>query len=184
MKFELKKKIFFSLIIFGIISVLLIFLMIYPLLKEIKKDSEDFISQKEKLISLKEEIKNFKKIESLYKTYQPNLDKIESLFINPEFPVEFISFLEENAEKSQLKIEISPLAGKKETEPWPSLFFKIKTSSSFTNFLKFLERLESSFYLIEISDLNIKRLAEKEIRTEEFKTGDIDANFSIIIYTK
>ncbi|MBZ9578292.1 hypothetical protein KJA14_00280 [Patescibacteria group bacterium] len=186
MKLKPERKIYLSLIIFGIITILLIILIIHPLFKGIQKNSEEFISQKKKLILLQEEMKSLKETEVLYKTYQTNIDKIDDLFADPEVPIEFIEFLEKNAEKSQLSIKISLMA-RKETEPWPSLFFQISTVGSFPNLLKFLEKLEASSYLIEISDLNVKRLTEKELQSDEFRTfslGDVYTMFLIKVLTK
>lgn len=186
MKLEPKRKIYLSLIIFGIITILLIVLIIYPLFKGIQKNSEDFISQKKKLILLQEEMKSLKETEVLYKTYQTNIDKIDDLFADPEVPIEFIDFLEKNAEKSQLSIEISLMA-RKETKPWPSLSFQISTAGSFSNLLRFLEKLETGSYLIEISNLNVKRLTEQELRSDEFRTpspGDVYTMFLIKVLTK
>ncbi|MBZ9572050.1 hypothetical protein KJA15_01775 [Patescibacteria group bacterium] len=186
MKLEPKRKIYLSLAIFGIITILLIVLIIYPFFEEIKKNSKELISQKKRQISLQEEIKSFKEIESLYKTYQSNIEKIDDLFAEPEAPIEFINFLEKNAEKSQLSIEISPMA-EKETGPWPSLFFQISTIGSFSNFLKFLEKLETGPYLIEISNLNVRKITEKELRVKRFETfslSDTNALFLIKVLTK
>lgn len=179
-----KQKIYLSITTFGVIAVLLLSFGIYPLLKDIQKQSEDFISQKEKMASIQREMKNFKEIESSYKANQDNLNKIDELFVDPDVLMDFISFLEKNAQVSQLKIEISPLAQKEEIEPWPSLSFNISALGSFPDFLKFLEKLENSSYLIEIFNLNIKRLVEGEIKPETFSSGDINATFSIKVYTK
>jgi len=180
-----RKKIYLSLITFGIIFILLIFFIIYPLFSKIKGLSGDFTKERGKLILFEKEIENLKEMESLYKKYQPNLEKIDKLFINPEFPIEFIAFLEKNAKESQLVIEISP-ASKKEikTDPWPSLFFQISLFGSFPNFLRFFERLENSSYLVEISNLNLKKLTEEEIQSKTLARGDINASFLIKAYTK
>lgn len=171
--------------IFGIFSVLLIVFVIYPSFIQIKKISEDFVEEKRKLILFEKEMENLKGIESLYKKYQPNLEKIDQLFINPEFPIEFIESLEKKAQEFQLgKIEISPLPRKEiKTDPWPSLSFQISLSGSFPNFLRFFEKLENSPYLIEISNLNLKKLTAGEIKPP-LAEGDIYASFLIKTYSK
>lgn len=172
-----KKKIYITLVVLGGLSILSIVLIIRPLFKEIKKNSEGLLLEKNNLILLEDKIKNLEESENLYKTHQSNLDKIDELFVNPEVPIEFVNFLENNAAKSQLSIEISSVAlTKKETDPWPSLSFQTSTVGSFSNFLKFLEKLETSPYLIEIINLNVKKLAEAE--------SDVEAIFSIKVFTK
>lgn len=188
MKLEPKRKIYLSLAIFGIITILLIVLIIYPLFKEIQKNSEEFISQKKKLILLREEIKSLKEIRSLFEIYQTNIDKIDDLFANPEVPIEFINFLEKNAQVSQQEIEISLVSQKEvKDELWPSLSFQVSTFGSFSNFLIFLEKLENSPYLIEVLNLNIKKLTEREIQLGEFQglsPGDVKFTFLIKVFAK
>ena len=182
-----KKKIYLWLIIFVGISLYFLILVIPKLLGEIRKNSEDLISLNGELISLQKETENLNELEKIYQNYQPNLFKIDELFIDPETPIDFINFLEKNAQLSQLKIEIS-LAPKKEikTDPWPSLFFKVPTYGSLPNFLRFLEKMENSPYLIEIVDLNIKRLAERDaqlIKYPGLSPGDVESNLSIKVFT-
>jgi len=131
-------------------------------------------------------VDTFKQDDQTKKALIDTLEKIDDLFADPEVPIEFINFLEKNAGKSQLSIEISPMA-KKETEPWPSLSFQISTVGSFSNFLKFLEKLETGPYLIEISNLNVKKITEKELRSEKFETfslSDVNALFLIKVLTR
>lgn len=183
-----KKKIYLSLIFFGIISLLFLFLIIPHFLGEIRKNSENLVSSKNELISLQREIKNLKELKITYQTSQANLAKIDEIFIDSEAPIEFIDFLEKNAQISQQKIEIS-LVSKKEAEDelWPSLFFQISTFGSSPKFLKFSEKLENSPYLIEVLNLNIKKLTEREIQSAKFQglsLGDVKSTFLIKVFVK
>ena len=184
----LKNKINLSLIIFSILSISLIVFLIYPLFKEIKNNSEDLISKKQKLLSLETKIENLEKFQSLWQEIEPDFKKIDQLFIDSEVPVEFISFLEATARDCELSIEISStLPSKIEKDPWPSLFFQISPTTSFPKFLRFLAKIETSPYLIEIQNLNAKRLTEKELGSkafERFSLGDVKTALSIKIYTK
>lgn len=182
-----KKKIYLWSIIFLGIFLFFLVLVIPKILGEIRKNSENLISLKGELISLQKEAKNLDELEKTYQNYQSNLAKIDELFIDPKVPIDFINFLEKNAQISQLKIEIS-LSPQKEikTDPWPSLIFRISTYGSFPNILRFLEKLENSPYLIKVSDLNIKRLAEREaqlIKYPELSTGDAESILSIKVFT-
>lgn len=185
---SLKNKINLSITILFISIILLFVFLIYPIFLEIKKISQDFLSQKEKLVSLERKSENFQKFQSYYLEIKPNLEKIDQLFIDPKVPIDFIGFLEKTARDYQIPITISPgLPTKIEEDPWPSLNFQITSLSSFPDFLKFLEKLESSNYLIEIQNLNIARLTETELKTkgfEKFSLGDARAILSIKVYTK
>jgi Tfp pilus assembly protein PilO len=170
------KKINLSIITFAILVILLVVFIIFPLFREIKDNSRELISQKESLATLEEKIGNLEKFKILYKELEQILEKIDNLFINSEVPVEFISFLETTAENCQQKIEISPTSAKKsEKELWSSLTFQIASTGSFPNFLKFLEKLETSPYLIEIKNINISKSGEG---------GDVKAIFSVKVFAK
>jgi len=184
----IKNKINLSLIIFIVLSIVLIYFVVYPILKGIKTDSRDLVFEKQNLLSLEEKIEDLKKFQKVYSEIQPNLEKLDKLFVDPEVPVEFIYFLEKTAEDCGLAVGISPVPVLKKTEgPWPYLFFRISSTASSPEFLKFLEKLESSIYLVEIQNLNLARLTETELKSkgfEEFSLGDVRAALSIKVYTK
>ncbi len=162
----LKKKIYLSIIIFGLISALSVVFLLHPLFLEIKKASQEIISQKQALVFLEAKIKNLEDFKKIYPTISPNLAKVNDLFINPELPIGFIGFLEESAQQTKLAIEISPLPVREvEKTTWPFLTFQIKTPAPFPKFLRFLEKIENSPYLIEIQSLTAaKALEEPEVK--------------------
>lgn len=184
----LKNKINLSLVIFIILIISFIVFLIYPLFKEIKNSSEELISEKQKLTSLERKIANLEEFQSLWSKIEPNFKKADQLFIDPEVPVKFINFLEATAKDCGVPIEISSaLPTKIEKDPWPSLFFQISSTSSFSKFLRFLAKIEASPYLIEIQNLNVRRLTEKELKLKEFEKyslGDVETTLSIKVYTK
>ncbi len=184
----LTKKFYLSLATFSILSIGLIFFLIYPLFIEIKRNSKNLISQKQTIQALTAKIENLEKFKILYQDLKPDLEKIETLFVDPEIPIEFISFLERTSEDCDVLAKISSAPARKiKTDPWPSINFQISTFSSSPNFLKFLEKLESSPYLIEISNLSIQRMAEADLKLKEyerFTLGDVKATLTIKVYTK
>ena len=180
-------KIYLISAIFGLITLVLIFFFVYPLFKEIKKNSEDLITFRKELISLEAKIENLRKFKEIFQTLQPDLEKIDKLLVDSEVPIDFIKFLEKTAIDSQVLIEISATSSKTiQTDPWPSLGFQIILTSSFQNYLKFLEKLETSPYLIEIQNLIVRRLSENEIRLmpRTFSLGDVKATLSIKVFTQ
>jgi len=152
------KKIYLSIIIVGVLNIVLIIFYIFPLYRQIEDISKEIISNKEKMILLKQEKEEFQKLEEFYNIHQSDFNRIEHLFINPEIPLEFIQFLEQTASSSQIQLEISSMTKNKEKESlWPSLSFQLSLSGSLSNFLNFLKKIENSPYLIEFIDLNIKK---------------------------
>jgi hypothetical protein len=185
---SIKNKINLSLIFFLISAIFLLAFLIYPLLKGIENYSKEIISQKKEALSLENKIKNIEEFRKNYAKTKPNLDKIETLFTNSEAPIDFISFLEKTSKDCHLTIKIVPIAIAKEgEEPWPSLSFSITSLGSFPNFLRFLEKLETGPYLIEIQNLGIKKLSDTELKSKEFENlsvGDIRADFLIKVFAR
>lgn len=170
-----KNKIYLYLVIFLGISLIFLFLMIPYFLKKIQEKSEELVSLKKESVSLQKEMENLGQLEGIYQDYQPELVKIREMLIDPEVPVEFINFMEENAQISEQEIEISLFPQKKtKDEPWPALSVQVSTSGSSSGLLKFLEKLENSPYLIEILNLNIKKLAD----------SDVESTFLVKVFAK
>lgn len=177
----IKTKINLSIVIFFILILLIVVFAVYPILKEIKNNTQNLLSQKKDLITIETEIENLAKFQTVYNNLGEVSNKIKSLFVNLEVPVEFISFLEDASKTCQLETEIHVSSvGKIENDPWSSFVFQINSTGSFSNFAKFLDKLENNRYLIEIQNLNISNLTEKEISP----TGIIKANFSFKVFAK
>jgi len=72
-------------------------------------------------------------------------------------------------------------------EPWQSLSVQLLVTGSFSNFSKFLHKLENGPYLIEVVDLNTRRLAEKDIQVKELENipgADTTNVLSIKVFAK
>ncbi len=178
------KKIYLFASIFITVGILASLFSVFLLFKEVKNVSGTFSLEKEKVTSLSEEKENRKKIKDIYENYQSDLDKIEKVFIDPEIPIEFISFLEKTAGASQVKIKIISMAKRTDKgDTWPNLLFQSSVTGSFSNFSKFLEKLENSPYLIEVTELNSRSLTEKEAKSKEFE-GFPSADTSTLILIK
>ena len=179
-------KINLSLIALALIFLFLIFFLIFPLFSEIKKNSQELIVQKEALSSFEAKIESLIGFKAEHEEIKLSLEKISDLFVDSKAPVDFIAFLEREAESCGVKIKISsvvPLVIKE--DPWPSFSFGVMTTSSPSQFFKFFQKLEFSPYLIEIENLSIKRLDEKDLELKEFEEyflGDIRVNFSFKVF--
>jgi len=149
------KKIYISLATFGAIILLFLFLVYLPWAAQIKKSAEDLIFQKEAFFSLKESQEALEKLRKDFINLKPEVEKIEDLFLESENPVEFLNYLEEIEKSSQVSIKTSALSFvKADVDPWPFLYLQISFSSNFSNFSKFLERLENGPWLLQVQSLN------------------------------
>ncbi len=185
---NLKNKINLTIIFLFVLVFILTLSLIHPTFLKIKNISKEIKETQAKTTFLAAENKNLDDFRKFYKENEENFKKLDKLFINPAAPVEFISFLEKTAQTVGLSLKISPaITTKNPKDPWPSLSFQLILSSSFPDFLKFLAKLESSPYLIEVQDLTINKLIESELPAEEFKKlplGSVKVNVLIKVYTE
>jgi hypothetical protein len=102
-----KSKIYIILLIFALVSLFLVIFFIWPLFKEIERNSKDLISAKNNIVTLGAQINETENFKNNYGTYKPNLEKIDQLFIDADNPVDFIEFLENTASSSKITSQIS-----------------------------------------------------------------------------
>lgn len=182
-----KKKINLSIIILIILGLALIYLLFF-LFSGISNVSNQITSEKQNFLLLEKRAQNSEAFRKFHENEEENFKKLDEIFIDPETP-EFINFLEKILRESGFSsFKISPSSLMKDSKDnWSSIVFQINVAGPSSNFQKFLEKLESSQYLIEVRKLNVIRLTETELKTEEFENltlGDIKADLSIKVYAK
>jgi len=181
-----KKIYIISIFFIGLFIALTVFLII-PLIKGIEKDSRDLIVIKGDREFFFEEKSNIKKFENIYKEIEPNFKKIDNFFVNSEIPVDFISFLKTLASQSNVSIKIYPSVSleKANKNSWPFFNFNLEVVGSFSDFSRFIEKLENSSYLIQVQNLNIKKTREQSSSPEEASLFDeITASFFLKVFAK
>ena len=151
------RKIILLSVAFGIIVLLLFVFIAYPLLEQLQEISEELIVARKELVLSKGEIEKSEQIKKVYQKIESDIDKIDQLFVNPEVPVDLIEFWERTAENSNLAIKITPVSLRvSEQDQWNSMGFQINTLGSFSDFSKFLQKIETSSYLLEVQNITAK----------------------------
>lgn len=175
-----QKEINIILIGYGLVTFALIILIIYPLLQKIKEGSGILFSQGKELALLESETKSLERSKQVYQALGIE-NKLSTFFVSSEIDTGFIEFLEETAEASRLLIWISRHSFRGgEEAPWTPRGYLITCSGSFQNIARFIERLETAPYLIEIEDL---KMEVKEIG-EPGTTETLDATLAIKAHTR
>jgi type III secretory pathway component EscR len=164
----LKKKIITLAVFLLVLSILLIVFVISPLFSEIKRISRDFPTQKQNLAALQKEVENLEKFKRDWPEISSDLERVSHLFFinDPKALIDFRNFWKKNAQNSQVSLEISLASSPRaaEADLWPSTIFNLTAAGSFSSLLNFLEKLQSSDYLIDIQALNITRLTEGDVK--------------------
>jgi hypothetical protein len=184
---EKNKKIFLTIFVFSLIILALIIFGVWPLIEGIKKDSEDLISAKNNIKNFNAqsiEVENFK---NNYENYKTNLEKIDDLFVDVVYPVDFIKFLEEASSVCEINMQVSMRPALNVGEESVSNFtiFQLSLKGDFSNILSFINKIEFGPYLIEVKDLTIQNQEgdklSKDSKQPLYKNG---ATLNIKVFTK
>lgn len=185
-------KIYLSLILVLASFAVLIFFLVVPAIREILEQSNQLVAQRKELASIELSVKNFEDLKEHYQSFGDDLKEMEDLlnqelFIDPEIPISFINFFKEQAGALDLSLRISQFAPKEGgSQEWSNLAFRIDGAGSFVKAMRFLEKLEHSRWLVEVTSLNIiKQEAPREL-TAEGKAGNgyVEFNLFIKIYAQ
>lgn len=91
-----------------------------------------------------------------YKRVEKTLEEAYELFVDSKKPLDTILFLEEIAEENNLSITIDTQRNES-NEPWPYFLFHIDVGGSFTDFLLFLEEVNSRKWIASIDYLEAEK---------------------------
>ena len=176
-----KKTIILISFVFAAIILFLAIFATAPLLREIEKETKEFTAVKKDFLLAQQKMKKFEEIKNLYFSLEPDVTKAQELLVDSDTPLAIIEFWEKTAKDSNVLIEILPASSKApENDFWNSIFFRVTAVSSFTNFLKFFQKIETGPFLIEIQNIVARRLIEQEISQEKYQSvADAEINVAI-----
>lgn len=190
MNYKQKLQLYLGLII--IVSLLLVVFCILPALRGIFKTSKELALKRQELASVEMMAQNFENFEKNFYLYEEGLEEMENLLsqeslIDPEIPVSFINFFQEQAAGLNLSLKITPVAfHEKEDDFWNYMTFRIDGSGRFIDMMRFLEKLENSRWLVAESDFSIVKQPKFEGQTlEQDNRGDfVKINLLIEVYAQ
>jgi Tfp pilus assembly protein PilO len=188
MTFHIDKKILIIHVVCFLIFLVLAVFVIYPVINSIRKISIEANNTKIDLSLFEEKSGNIEKTKEEYSKWAPSIEKAKGMLIDPEIPLDFIKFLEKTTDDCRLSSNISPSYEKGlDSDLWKSMSFQITLAGSFADIMRFVDKIESSPYLIEEKSLNIKGLTKQDVESfqyNQFSIGDVTANLAIKVYTK
>jgi len=156
LKFNLKNKITASSAGFLIIILSLIYFIVIPTIKDIKAMGQTIEAQREDLEkkyikgqSLKQLTENLSKIE-------PKLELLDQIFINKNRELEFITSLENEANKNQVSQKINLSEPQQiENQNFQKTNLQLLTNGNFIKQLQYLINLENLKYYINVKLLEL-----------------------------
>ena len=176
------QKIYITLLIFALISLFLVIFGVWPLLEDIEKNSKELISAKNNIAILNAEISEIENFKSNYNIFKPNLEKIDQSFIDVNYPVDFIKFIESTASECGIDLEINLPSSDQQADAY--FMLQLSSEGSFSNILNFTKKIESGPYLIEIDNLTIQNSQAEGKTASDYNNRNVTATFNIKAFTK
>ena len=161
---DIKKKITIRVLTSLILCFLIIYFFTFPLLKKIKTQKEDIIAKKIELEDRMSKDKNIISLNEQIKKIEPDLLKLDKIFISMNRELDFITLLESAADNNNVeqKLNISPEQSKKNNDIYHAQPLTINARGKFKNIIQYIADLEAITYYITINSINISRTGKNE----------------------
>jgi len=173
------KKYSFNLIIGLIDFGLIVFIIFFPV-KVIINNISELSSIKKTLFSLEEQENNFNELSESYQANLKTINRIDNSFVNSEEPINFLTFIEDLSAELGLATKIIPANPQKvKNDIWPSMIFRLSSKGELGKIMVFLEKLENSQFLTEVTDISLKKLAGKDEEPDQ-----VEAEISLKVFAK
>jgi len=152
----LPNKIIFLSCSFLIFYSIIIYFIIFPVTRDIKDIRKNIITQKIDLENKTVRQKNLNTLNEKLKMIEPELQKFNQIFINKNRELEFITTLENIANKNQLsqKINFDPNNAVLEQDH-QMITINLALTGNFNNLMNYLQDIEELPYYVNINQINI-----------------------------
>jgi preprotein translocase subunit YajC len=168
----INKIIIISIIFFISIS-LILFYIIIPTVREIKKLNE-YIYQEQKDLEVKfQKMGKIKKIRQNFLKIKPYFPQLNNIYLTEDKKIEFFTILEKTAQKHNLKFDLNLLP----IESSKIIALQFDLEGEYFDFLKYLIDLEKLDYYININKILIKDVALKTQTEDLISFSFLDAYF-------
>jgi Tfp pilus assembly protein PilO len=155
-KLNTTQNIFIVLAIFFISILLIIYLLIFPSINNIKNLRISIVNQKIDEATRISKEKNMDRLNEKLKKIEPELEQVKNIFLVRDRELEFITALEGIADKDNISQKINlntdTATNLQQIKKIP---ITITITGTFQNFIKYLNDLENLRYYININTVNL-----------------------------
>jgi len=156
LKFNLKNKITASLAGFLVVLLSLIYFIVIPTVREIKTMGDSIDAQREDLERKYIKGQSLKKLTENLNKIEPKLELLDQIFINKNRELEFITSLENKANKNQISQKINLKSPEKtENQNFQKTDLQLFARGGFIKQLQYLTDLEQLNYYINVKLLEL-----------------------------
>ncbi len=176
-----KNSIYFAVSAFAFGALALVLLVIIPLFLHIKGNAKNLASMQQQANGLQKQNHDVEEFKQHYADYKNNLDAVNTMFIDRQNPVGFITFLETAASEAGINVQISL---SQDTNPTDlgAITFSLFASANFLNILQFVQVIEHGPYLIDIENAAITNSSQADAKNNP--SSAVDATFQINAFSK
>jgi hypothetical protein len=174
-------------IVFGLVNLVLVAVVFLWPLKIILRQTEDFFALKKEFYSLAKEQENFVVLSGDYQTNLKTIHDLDTVLIDSDAPLGLMSFLENAGQASGVSLKITPsILPKAKNDIWPSIRLQILGQGTALGFQRFLGRLENAPYLMEITDVNLRKSSPAEAAgvSQALSGLELEGEISLRVYAK
>ncbi|MBU0722272.1 hypothetical protein KKA93_02340 [Patescibacteria group bacterium] len=162
-KLSLKNKITASMVGFFVIILSLVYFIIIPTIREIKDISGAIEAQREDLEKKYIKSQKIRQLAQNLKEIKPKLELLDQIFINKNRELEFITSLENEANKNQISQKINLSAPQQvENKNFQKTNLQLLTKGGFIKQLRYLMNLENLSYYINVKLLELFPASDNE----------------------
>lgn len=153
---HLKKKFIISTALFITVSAGIVYFMIIPAINNIKNTGNEIISTQQEADAKYNKIINLKKLTADVKKIEPDLAKLQKIFIDKNNQLDFIQILENIAKKNNVDQEINIGYITDKTE------IKLVIRGDMNNLYDYLQDIEALDSYINIKNLSVSSADEAD----------------------
>jgi len=150
-----KIQIYVILACFSAFVLVFLVFFIFPCIQDIRKKFQELVLEKNNFAALASQVSEVEKFKANYANYMQDLQKIDRTYLDPKNPASFFEFLENAARVCNLSIEVSITTAGVEKDIESG--FRVLAQGTFSDAIKFLEKLESAPYLLRVQDIDFKQ---------------------------
>jgi len=157
-KLSSKNKLFISVGMLLVLDIIFVYLLILPAIDNIKNSRNDIINLKIDLENKTIREKNLNTLNEKISKIEPQLEKINQIFISKNREIEFITTLESLESKYNViqKLNID-LNNPEKGEEFNKIPISIDASGNFKNLMDYLANIESLSYYINIQNISLSK---------------------------
>ncbi|PIU16327.1 hypothetical protein COT20_00675 [bacterium (Candidatus Gribaldobacteria) CG08_land_8_20_14_0_20_39_15] len=167
--FSAKKKLYLLVLVACLIDFLFFYLVLFPLVKRIQINANNLDIQKNSLAIAEERNGKLEVLQKNIDNLKKNSQFVQNAFIDSSAPVQFMEFLEKQAQNHRLGLAASLFnLSDTKNDLWLAIGVRLEIEGQLADCLRFMETIENSHWVVAITRFDLQKIKQKET-TGEFQ---------------